>query len=84
MHLETLQINNKDLTKSLITPLNWSCLSLPKSELGQNLNELKSSIGSGLSSASDSSFDSLEMQDNLMNFFSSSTLSKNIHLTTPN
>ena len=84
MHPETLQINNKDLTTSLITHLNWSCLSLPKSELGQNLNELKSSIGSGLSSASDNSFDSLEMQDNLMSFVSSSTLSKNIHLTTPN
>jgi hypothetical protein len=81
MHLETLQINNNDLTKSLITHLNWSCLSLPKCELGQNLNELKSS---GLSSASDISFDSLEIQDNLMNFVSRSTLSNNIHLTTPN
>lgn len=83
MHLETLQINNNDLTKSLITHLNWSCLSLPKCELGQNLNELKSSIGSGLSSASDSSFNSLEIQDNLLNVVSTS-LSNNIHLTTPN
>ena len=80
MHLETLQINNNE---SLITHLNWSCLSVPKSELGQNLNELKSSIGSGLSSASDSSFDSLEIQDNLLNVVSTS-LSNNIHLTTPN
>jgi hypothetical protein len=83
MHLENFQINNNDLTESLITQLNWSCLSLPKSELGQNLNELKSSIGSGLSSASDSSFDSLEIQDNLLNVVSTS-LSNNIHLTTPN
>jgi len=80
MHIETLQINNNDLTKSLITHLNWSSLSLPKCELGQNLNELKSSR---LSSASDSSFDSLELKDNLLNVVSTS-LSNNIHLTTPN
>ena len=83
MHLENFQINNNDLTESLITQINWSYLSLPKCELGQNLNELKSSIGSGLSSASDSSFDLPVLKDNLLNVVSTS-LSNNIHLTTPN
>lgn len=80
MYLENLQINNKNLTKSLTTQLNWSLLRLPKCELGQNLNELKSS---GLSSASDSSFDLPELKHNLLTVVSSS-LSNNIHLTTPN
>lgn len=80
MYLENLQINNKDLTKSLMTQLNWSFFSLPKCDFGQNLNELKSS---GLSSASDSSFDLAELKDNLLNVVSTS-LSNNIHLTTPN
>ena len=81
MHLKTLEINTKDLTESLITHLNWSLLSLPTCELGQNLSELKSSIGSELSSASSS--DSLEMQNNLMSSFSNSIVSNNMHLTTP-
>ena len=80
MYLENLQINNKDSTKSLSTELNWSLLSLPPTDFGQNLNELKSS---GLSSVSDSSFDLPELKHNLLTVVSSS-LSNNIHLTTPN
>ena len=79
MYLETLEI---DLTESLITQLNWSLLSLPKCELGQNLSELKSSIVSGLSSASSSV--SLELKDNLMTVVPDSIVSNNMHLTTPN
>jgi len=81
MHLENLQINNIDRTESLITHLNWSLMSLPKCEIGQNLNELKSS---GVSStSSDSRFDLPELKHNLLTVVSSS-LSNNIHLTTPN
>jgi hypothetical protein len=77
MYLENLQINNKDLSQSLMTQLN---LSLSPTDFGQNLNELKSS---GLSSASDSSFDLPVLKDNLLTVVSTS-LSNNIHLTTPN